>query len=313
MNFNSYYQQQPNPMDEMRKFFRSGSGLSILILVNVAIWVIIQIIKVFLFFLGLQESNLINEVILHTLAVPAYLPLLVSTPWSLITYMFLHLDFWHLLFNMLWLYWFGRIFREFLPNRTLVIIYFLGGLAGALTYITAFNTFPVYNEILPVSFALGASASVMAIVTAISFFVPNYTIPLLFFGKIKIMYLAIALFIFDFFMIPTGNSGGHLAHIGGALFGFLYAMYYRKRVKTWQPGQGKDIFGFVNDWFRKKNSSGSAGTYSQGRPMTDDEYNRRKMDNQRKTDEILEKISKGGYDSLTREEKEFLFNSSKKP
>jgi hypothetical protein len=150
------------------------------------------------------------------------------------------------------------------------------------------------------STAIGASASVMAIVTAISFHVPNFTIQLLFLGRMKIIYLAIALFIFDFFMIPTGNPGGHIAHIGGALFGLIYSQLV--------TGNNTDR---IRDFFRSKNPSSYGSGYSQ-RPVTDAEYNLRKMENQKRIDEILEKISKGGYDSLSKDEKEFLFKTSTK-
>jgi hypothetical protein len=188
----------------------------------------------------------------------------------------------------------------------------IGGLTGAVFYIAAFNFFPVFQTALPLSYALGASASVMAIVTAISFYVPNYTIQLLFIGRVKIIYLALILFIFDFFAIPGDNSGGHIAHIGGALWGFIYIMFVRKGFRN---------FTSINsfDWMRKFKDRFSSGRQKKGsfhnfntRPVSDEEYNLEKKANQRKIDEILEKISKGGYESLTKSEKELLFKSSGK-
>lgn len=295
------YRNQPGSWQEIRWFFRQGSVLSILILVNVLIWTLIQAFRV-IFFLGNQpDSGFAVQVILRYLALPASFPLILAQPWTLLTYMFLHIDFWHVLFNMLWLFWFGKIFMEYLTGRQLLWVYLLGGLSGGVIYVLAFNVFPVFQPMILLSTALGASASVMAIVAAISFHVPNYTIRLLFFGPIKILYLAIALFIFDFFMIPTGNPGGHIAHIGGALFGLLYSLLFL--------GKNSER---IRDFFRpKRNFSASSGGYSQ-RPVPDEEYNFRKNENQKKIDEILEKISKGGYDSLTRDEKEFLFKTSTK-
>jgi len=147
----------------------------------------------------------------------------------------------------------------------------------------------------------------MAIVTAISFRVPNYSIYLLFFGRIRIIYLAIALFIFDFFMIPAGNAGGHIAHIGGAIFGFLFSMLF----STGKAQQAERIWPW-SGLFRQKQKNARSSYQGASRPLSDEEYNIRKAEYQKHIDEILEKISKGGYDSLTKQEKEILFKSSGK-
>ena len=224
----NYYTK--NPADDIKRFFLGRSMLSNLILINIGVWLLVKITNVF-FFLFLQPGNAsADEWFLHLLAVPASLPTLVKVPWTPFTYMFLHFDFWHILFNMLWLFWFGKIFLEYLNPKQLFQTYIIGGLTGAVLYIAAFNFFPVFGTALPLSYALGASASVMAIVTAISFYVPNYTIQLLFIGRVKIIYLALILFIFDFFAIPGNNSGGHIAHIGGALWGFIYILLSQKRI-----------------------------------------------------------------------------------
>lgn len=301
-----------NLFEDARTFFREGSVLSMLILLNVSVWALIQVLKVFFFFLHGPGADPLTTELMHALAIPAALPVLVLKPWTLVTYMFLHFDFWHILFNMLWLFWFGKIFLEFLPSRQLLLIYLLGGISGGLVYVLAFNIFPVFSGIVAASWALGASASVMAIVTAISVYVPNYTIQLLLVGRLKIFYLALILFVFDFFMIPSGNAGGHLAHIGGAIFGAVYILAYRYSVNA-EPGS---FLNSIRRLFKQKPSFRGEQRHDTrtqaGRPMTDDEYNARKRDNQRRIDEILEKISKGGYDSLTREEKDFLFKSSTK-
>ena len=310
MNYN-YYQSQ-SPFDEIKRFFRNGSSLSVLILINVALWVFVQALKVIFFFYNNPDGDTLDAILLHFLAIPASIPGLYLKPWTLLTYMFLHFDIWHILFNMLWLYWFGRIFLEFLPSRQLVLIYLLGGISGGLIYVFAFNMFPVFATMVPVSFALGASASVMAIVTAVAVYVPNYTIQLFLFGRLKIIYLAIILFVFDFFMIPSGNAGGHLAHIGGALFGALYIMLYRNSKTTIRPGIFFQLFQNFSNLFRKREKTNYSYGENFRRPVSDEDYNLKKREAHKKVDDILDKISKGGYDCLTKEEKAFLFKTSSK-
>ncbi len=307
MNMN---QPSNNPFLDVRNFFRHKSVLSYLVIINLSVWILIQIFRVLAFLFDNPDSSSAFSAVVDYLAIPASLPLLIQRPWTLLTYMFLHLGIWHILFNMLWLFWFGRIFLEYLTEKQMVWLYILGGLAGAFAYIVAFNVFPVFEPMILNSYALGASASVMAIVTAIAFYVPNYTLYLLFFGRVKIVYIAIALFILDFFTIPGGNAGGQIAHIGGALLGFLY-------IKSISPSSISSYRtkGSFSSWFsrmfmtKKKKSKGNRTT---SRPVTDEEFNQQKAQQQKRIDMILDKISKGGYDSLTREEKAFLFKSSGK-
>ena len=301
-----------NPLDDVKLFFRKRSVLSTLILINVGVWAFTKVVAV-IFFLFNQPNSAASEAwILRFLALPASLDALSLKPWTLFSYMFLHLDFFHILFNLIWLYGFGRIFLEYLNSRQLLLTYILGGLAGGLFYILGFNLFPVFHSQLFSGMALGASASVMAIVMAISCYVPNYTINLLFVGRVKIIYLALVLFIFDFFSIPGGNSGGHLAHIGGALWGFLFVVFLRKGIL---PGMRGSFSGWnfsLGKLFHPAKKQQAPRNTNYSRPKTDDEYNAEKLDNQKKTDAILEKISKGGYDSLSKDEKAFLFRTSGK-
>jgi hypothetical protein len=193
----------------------------------------------------------------------------------------------------------------------LLFAYLAGGLCGGLLYVLAFNIFPVFQNSVNASVALGASASVMAIVTTISFFVPNYSIQLLFIGRVRILYLAVILFIFDFFAIPTGNAGGHIAHIGGAFFGYFFSLWLRKTKYAYSTGVFLTLWKKFGSLFRSRLKVTSRAPYS-ARPRTDDDYNAEKNSNQKRIDAILEKISRGGYDSLTKEEKDFLFRSSGK-
>ena len=300
-----------NLSDEIKHFFRGGSVLAILILINLGVWILTKVVYVIFFLYNHPDVAYADNLILHYFALPANPVDLGSRPWTLVTYMFLHIDFWHIIFNMLWLFWFGRIFMEYLTSRQLLVTYIAGGLAGGLLYILAFNIFPVFQITHEQSLALGASASVMAIVTAISFFVPNYSIQLIFIGRIRILYLAILLFVFDFIAIPTGNAGGHIAHIGGALFGYFFSLYMRKTRYAYSTGVFTSILKKVSRLFRTGPRVSSPHPNSV-RPKTDEDYNVEKNSRQKRIDTILEKISRGGYDSLTKEEKDFLFRSSGK-
>ncbi len=300
--------RQGNPFDEIKRFFKSGSTLSKLIAYNIIIWIAISLVRVLAFFAGSTDFELLNGFILKWFAVPAQFSSLLKAPWTLFTYMFLHIDFLHILVNMLWLYWFGRIFTQYLSKRQLVSTYILGGLAGALLYILLFNIFPVFESSLSLSRALGASASVMAIVAAISFYVPDYNIQLIFLGRIKLLYFALFYFLFDFLMIPSGNAGGHIAHLGGAVYGVLFAMMLRR---------GTDIGSFfkieaIKKIFFKPKMKASYTNNENSRAKTDEEYNYNKAKQQEEIDRILDKIAKSGYSSLSREEKDKLFNVSKK-
>jgi membrane associated rhomboid family serine protease len=289
--------------EDIKNSFHKGNYLTRLIYLNVALFLAISIVSVIGFLL---KNPLISEKTISILAIPASLKALLVKPWTIITYMFTHKDIWHILFNMLWLYWFGRIFLEYLDQRKLVAVYILGGISGAIVYVLSFNIFPVFTDQVSSSVAIGASASVIAVVIAIAAYVPNYTIPLFLLGRIRIIYVALVIFILTSIMDFPDNSGGKLAHIGGALFGYLYILNMRK---------GRDIGKGINRIIdsiatflmpRKKLKV----TYK--KPGTDYEYNKIKAEHQLKINIILDKISKGGYDSLTKEEKETLFKESQK-
>jgi membrane associated rhomboid family serine protease len=289
-------------IDEIKASFKKGSNLTKLIYINLAVYVIIQFIKV-IFFLFNSESDFISSVVTQ-LAVPADFSALLKKPWTMVSYMFLHIGFLHILFNILWLYWFGRIFLEYLDGKKLLSIYLLGGFSGAILYIIAYNAFPVFEDALPVSVALGASASVLAIVIAISVYVPNYTVYLLFIGPVKLKYIALFTIVLDFISIAGTNPGGHIAHLGGALFGWFYIQQFRK---------GRDIargfnrfMDYIFSFF--KPTKKMQVTYK--RHASDYDYNKSRVEKQAVIDRILEKISKSGYDSLTKEEKEILFRQS---
>lgn len=289
--------------DDIKNTFRNGSSLIRLIYINIAVFIILALSAG----IGFLVSNPgISEKILALVSVPSALKTMALRPWTIITYMFVHKDIWHILFNMLWLYWFGTIFLEYLDQRKLVAVYLLGGISGAAVYVLSFNIFPAFTGIVAESVAIGASASVMAIVISIAAYVPDYTIHLFLFGRVKIKYMALAIFVLTSVMDFSVNSGGKLAHIGGALFGYLYTINLRK---------GRDIGKRFNKWIdilatilkpRKKLK------VTHKKPVTEYEYNKFKSEHQARINSILDKISKGGYDSLTKEEKEILFRESQK-
>jgi membrane associated rhomboid family serine protease len=289
--------------DDIKNTFRNGNNLTRLIYINIAVFILITISAIIGFLINNPE---ISGKATDLLSVPSSFKALLFKPWSIITYMFVHKDIWHILFNMLWLYWFGRIFLEYLDQRKLVEVYLLGGGCGALVYILSFNIFPAFSGIVAESVAIGASASVMAIVIAIATYVPDYTVQLFLFGRIKIKYMALAIFVLTSIMDFSVNSGGKLAHIGGAFFGYFYTINLR---------QGRDIGRRINsaiDFFSTILKPRKKLKVTHKKPVTEYEYNKIKGEHQARINNILDKISKGGYDSLTKEEKETLFNESQK-
>ncbi len=291
-------------IEEIKHSFKTGSVLTKLIYANLAVFVSVKLVQVIFFLFGAGHTG--TFFIIHWLAVPAEVSELITRPWTIFTYMFLHEGFLHILFNILWLYWFGRIFLEYLDERKLLGVYILGGLSGAALYILSFNLFPAFTEILPVSRALGASAAVLAIVISISVYVPNYTITLLFIGPVKLKYIAAFMVVLDIISIAGNNPGGHIAHLGGALFGWLFIRQYRQGTDF-----TKGISSFikrVSSWFKPE----SKLKVEYKKTATDYDYKRQQAERQKRIDDILDKISKSGYDSLTKEEKEILFRISNK-
>ncbi len=295
---------------EIKNAYKKGTILIKLIYVNVAIFLTVNIIYLF-FFLFNINAGLLDP--LEWLALPAYVDNLIFRPWTLITYMFLHEQFFHILFNMLFLFWFGSILVRYFGQKRLLSIYLLGGISGGILYILLYNIFPVFSEIVPYSRALGASASVMAIIVAIAVYKPDYAIHLLFLGPVKLKWIAIFYVGIDIISIRSANAGGHIAHLGGALFGFLYIMQYRKG-NDWAMNFSRFLDKVVN--FFKPNPK-LRTTYKRkdkkGKPPRDDiQYNRYKREEQEEIDRILDKISQKGYESLTKKEKETLFKMKDK-
>lgn len=271
------------------KIFQSGNRLFLFIGINVLVFLVVGIIKVLEFLLGGKTP--IAELIQENIAMPAYLPNLAYKLWTPITYMFGHAGLFHILFNMLWLYWMGQIFIDFLNKRQFTFTYLAGGLFGALLFLIAYNVFPVFRDSLSETTVIGASASVMAIVVATATLLPDYSISLFIFGSVRLKYLALVFILIDFISISNSNAGGHIAHLGGALLGFMY-------IKQLQNG---------NDWSKIFMRKQKLKVVQKRRPTV----TKNKLPDQELIDTILDKISRSGYDSLTKDEKEQLFNASK--
>jgi membrane associated rhomboid family serine protease len=288
-----------NLWQEIKESFREGSALTRLIYINLGVFLIIRITNVFYFLAGTPFP------FLDWLALPADFSTLASRPWTLLTYMFLHFDFLHILFNLLWLFWMGQIFLAYFDQRKLVAIYVLGGICGGLFYIAGYNSFPVFNEIVTDSRLLGASASVIAIVTALAVHAPNHTLQLMFIGPVKMKYIALFSVVMYVIGISSSNAGGNLAHLGGAFWGVIYILQLRRGVDL-----GKWINNFFSGLKRLFRPSPKV-KLSYRKPVDDIEYNRVKNQEKTRINEILDKISKSGYDSLSKEEKEILFRMGK--
>lgn len=293
-------------IDEIRSAARSGGMVTQLIAINLGVFLFVNIIGVIYFLAGHAGGS---SVIVPYLALPSNIPMLLIKPWTIFTYMFLHEDFLHVLFNILWLYWFGAIFLRYFTAKQLLGLYILGGLFGGFVYIAAFNVFPVFQPYLAVSQALGASASVIAVVVATAIYLPNFVVHLMFIGPVKLKWIAIVMIVLDVIGIASANSGGHLAHLGGALMGWIFIYYFQNRIDLTK------FVGWFHELFEKKKQSKKRKAHmhvSYKRGETEYEYNERKNENRKQLDIILEKVKKSGYSSLTSAEKEVLFNSSNK-
>jgi membrane associated rhomboid family serine protease len=288
-------------VDDIKHQFSSSNSLIKLLYINAGVFLITIILTLIGF--------LINKPVFHLtewFAVPASLSELIYKPWTVLTYMFLHEGLWHILFNMLMLYFTGIIFNQYLGENKITGVYILSGLSGALLYLIAYNVFPVFALEKEVAVCLGASASVIGILVATATYVPNLEVRLFGILPVKLKWIAIVLILLDFINLPKdGNAGGHIAHLGGAIFGFLFVTQYRKGNDISKGFSNfleklKNLFSFKKKSKLKVKYTGSTKTTSA-----------KEANQQAKVDAILDKISKSGYDSLSKDEKEFLFNINK--
>ncbi|TCD00571.1 rhomboid family intramembrane serine protease [Pedobacter frigidisoli] len=274
------------------KVFQSGNPLFFYIGINVIIFLVTAIIGVFVFLSGSSLS--MNAFLFEYVGLPANLSHLPERFYTVFTYMFFHDGIFHILFNMLGLYWFGSIFMNFLKSRQFHFVYLAGGLFGGLFAVAILNIFPVYASGLGGVTIVGASAAVMAIIFAAATLVPDYTIMLLLFGEVKIKWIALVYFFLDFLAVGSVNAGGSLAHIGGAILGFTF-------IKSLQNGR---------DWSKIFERKPKLKVVRNEKPIPKKPEFKGGV-SQQEIDTILDKISTTGYDKLTPLEKEKLFKASK--
>tara|TARA_X000001036_G_scaffold192855_1_gene181887 strand:+ start:5635 stop:6495 length:861 start_codon:yes stop_codon:yes gene_type:complete len=285
-----------NLLDNLRYRIATFSIAEKIILINVLCFVLPMLLNTIFFLLKIPSG-----VYMNWLQLSPKFDTFITRPWTLISYSFIHSGFFHLLWNMLLLFYSGRLLLNLFSDKIFINNYFLGVIAGGIIFVLSYSLFPVFKGTYPPM--IGASAGVMSVFIFICTYTPEQEIRVLFFN-VKLKYIGIVFFFFDVIQIPYGNAGGHLAHIGGALLGFSYAR---------QLVNGRDIgSGFEQVWqylFIKKQLK---TVYKSPNKERFNKANKNGDNSQIKIDAILDKISKSGYDSLSKEEKDYLFEAGKK-
>lgn len=267
---------------------KTGDYYVRIIILNVLVTLLLNILYSILYITGVGNSS----VILDLLAVNPSLTQLLSSPWSLFTYMFTHIDVMHLIVNLYALFWFGKIFTAYIGNKQLLSTYIIGGISGAILFILIFNLSPQFSEIEN-SPMVGASASILAIIFAIAVYAPYHEVNLIVLGRVKIIYIALAALLYAIAGVRGVNAGGEIAHIGGSLYGVLYGYLLKRSVNINLPFERFISYILLQILKLKEMIAGD----------------RRKVDRvkSKAIDDILKKVSNGGYESLTAEEKRELF------
>ena len=270
--------------DKLKYSLSVMGQLQKLIVINIIFFIIPLILNTFLWLFELKEISILDYFV-----VEADIMSLIFKPWSLITYGFLHGSFSHLFWNMIMLFYFGNILVNYFGDKRLLNVFFNGILFGGIIYIISYNLFPVFTGVS--SKMIGSSAGVMAILFYITSYNPNHTIRF-FFVNIKLLYIAVFLLLMDIIQIPLENSGGHIAHLGGALIGFLMFRSFK----------GIDFVDIYTNLSTRKNNK----KIKRNKTFSGSNFDQKKIDS------ILDKISESGYESLTKEEKNYLFKASNK-
>lgn len=279
------------------KVFGSGNPVFFYIGINTIVFVAVALFGVTYFLAGNTAIPFLDYA-REYFAFPAALPKIAIRIHTLITYQFLHEGILHVLFNMLWLFWLGRIFSDFVKPRQFHFVYLTGGVMGAVFFALAYNIFPVFAGQIYAATIIGSSASVMAIAVATTTLLPDYTMSLMLIGNIKLRYIILIYIVIDLIGIASTNAGGSFAHLGGAFMGFIY-------IKLLQSGTDMSA---VFNVFKKKPK---LKVVRNDAPRKETAKDKNARVNQKDVDRILDKISKSGYDKLSKEEKETLFKASK--
>ena len=276
------------------------------ILINVGVFLFVSLVNLFLLLFDVPVNPWMKY-----LQLPAWLPTLFRQPLSIITYMFLHIGLFHLLFNMLWLFWFGRLFLNFFSSRHFRGLYILGGICGGLSFVLAYNILPGLESALPNASLLGASASVLAIVVATAVREPDLPVQFMFLGSVRLKYVALFMVAFDLLLISYNNAGGHIAHLGGAAAGWWFAAgLARGKDRTQWINKVLDLFsGKVPFKFKRRKPKMKV---HYGERQQDYDFNAQKKEREEELNRILDKLRKSGYGSLTEDEKKRLFDASKR-
>jgi membrane associated rhomboid family serine protease len=309
-----------NFWDNLKNAFRhSDNSLYKLMAINILVFFVVLIARVLMTITGFGDWYSTG---ISYLMMPASLPRLITQPWSVFSYMFLHEGIFHILFNMLFLYWFGLLIHQYLGSRKLANLYILGGLFGALFYVIIYNLAPYFSNSVDSSLMLGASAGVFAVVVGAATLTPNTTFFLILLGPVKIKYIAMFYVILSFANSIGANAGGELAHLGGALLGFLYITQLRKGMDLGLPVQKVGIF-FENlfsgrrsnvkvSYRKEKTTGGGFGSFGSSSSKSATPATKSDAVTQEEIDRILDKIADRGYEALNKEEKRKLFEFSKK-
>lgn len=286
-----------NFINNIKHKFTTGNNVEKLIYINIGVFLISLLVNVLQSLYKVEVNWLVNW-----FALEDNLASLLWKPWSLLSYGFLHDGFIHLLFNLITLYYIGNLFIEYFTQKQLLNFYLLGTFFGGLLFIGSHNYFPVFSE--SASVLVGASAGISAIFIGVATYIPNYQLKIRFIGFVKLWHLAAIWVGLDVIGLAGGNAGGHFAHLGGTLFGFLYVNQASNKKGNFL----KDFFSYFN---KKNTPLKTVYNSKKKQPNTTKKATNNSL-NQQQVDAILDKISKSGYETLTKEEKEFLFKQGKK-
>ena len=300
-------QAEQNLFDSIKNTYRFGGMTIRLIFINATLFLLIQILSVIIR-LMMADNSLLSVFLNSVFTLNTDLQAFIFMPWGLVTSIFAHFSLWHFLLNMLFLYFSGRMFEQLFDAKRLWYTYLFGGIAGGVLEIIAHAVFPALQNTQIV--IVGASGSIMAIFMTLAFYRPNLNVMLFGIFPIRLIFLALFFLLSDLISLGTNDGVAHFAHLGGAIFGALSIrnIASKNNIMVVLQNWGETIVNSISSLFK---SSPKKPKRSNPRMKTDEEYNLEKKSKQEKIDQILDKISKSGYESLTRQEKDFLFNQSK--